>query len=71
MLAITAAAVLCGALILPAQSTHDLGIGKLLVAKRDAGGSGRKGLAGCLRTQEAEEGGGVKFVYVVGVTSYG
>lgn len=39
MLAITAAAVLCGALILPAQSTHDLGIGKLLVAKRDAGGS--------------------------------
>jgi putative transcriptional regulator len=39
MLAITAAAVCCGALILPAQSTHDLGIGKLLVAKRDAGGS--------------------------------
>src|ERR1700682_1376158 len=31
-----AAAVLCGALVLPAQSTHDLGIGKILVAKRDA-----------------------------------
>jgi putative transcriptional regulator len=31
-----AAAVLCGALFLPAQSTHDLGIGKILVAKRDA-----------------------------------
>lgn len=34
-LAITAA-VLCSALVVPAQSTHDLGIGKLLVAKRDA-----------------------------------
>jgi putative transcriptional regulator len=31
-----AAAVLCSALVLPAQSTRDLGIGKLLVAKRDA-----------------------------------
>jgi putative transcriptional regulator len=31
-----AAAVLCGAPVLPAQSTHDLGIGKILVAKRDA-----------------------------------
>jgi putative transcriptional regulator len=31
-----AATVLCSALALPAQSTHDLGIGKLLVAKRDA-----------------------------------
>jgi putative transcriptional regulator len=31
-----AAAVLSSALILPAQSTHDLGIGKLLVARRDA-----------------------------------
>ena len=30
------AAVLCSALVLPAQSTHDLGIGKLLVARRDA-----------------------------------
>ena len=30
------AAVLCGALILPAQSTHDLGVGKILVARRDA-----------------------------------
>jgi putative transcriptional regulator len=31
-----AAVVWCSALIVPAQSTHDLGIGKLLVAKRDA-----------------------------------
>ena len=31
-----AAAVLCVVLVLPAQSTHDLGIGKLLVARRDA-----------------------------------
>ncbi len=31
-----AAAMLCGALPLPAQSTHELGIGKLLVARRDA-----------------------------------
>src|ERR1700722_4590573 len=31
-----AAAVWCGALVLPAQSTHDLGIGKLLVSRRDA-----------------------------------
>lgn len=30
-----AAAFLCTSLILPAQSTHDLGIGKILVAKRD------------------------------------
>jgi putative transcriptional regulator len=30
-----AAAFLCSALILSAQSTHDLGIGKILVAKRD------------------------------------
>jgi putative transcriptional regulator len=29
-------AVLCSAPILPAQSTHDLGIGRVLVAKRDA-----------------------------------
>jgi putative transcriptional regulator len=35
MLAI-AAVVLGSGLILPAQSTHDLGIGKILVAKRDA-----------------------------------
>ena len=31
-----AAIVLCSALAAPAQATHDLGIGKLLVAKRDA-----------------------------------
>lgn len=31
-----AAAVLCGALVLSAQSTRDLGIGKVLVAKRNA-----------------------------------
>src|ERR1700732_3311950 len=31
-----AAVVLCSALVLSAQSTHDLGIGKLLVAKRNA-----------------------------------
>jgi putative AlgH/UPF0301 family transcriptional regulator len=31
-----AAVVWCSALIVPAQSTQDLGIGKLLVAKRDA-----------------------------------
>jgi len=31
-----AVAVLCGALSVPAQSTQDLGIGKILVAKRDA-----------------------------------
>ena len=31
-----AALVLCGTLTLPAQSTHDLGIGKILIAKRDA-----------------------------------
>ena len=31
-----AAVVLCSSLILPAQSTHELGIGKLLVARRDA-----------------------------------
>jgi len=31
-----AAVVSCSALILPAQATRDLGIGKLLVAKRDA-----------------------------------
>lgn len=31
-----AAIVLCSAVAVPAQSTHDLGIGKLLVAKRDA-----------------------------------
>ena len=35
MLAI-AALLLCGALTMPAQSTHDLGIGKILVARRDA-----------------------------------
>ena len=29
-------AVLCSALVFSAQSTHDLGIGKLLIAKRDA-----------------------------------
>jgi len=34
-----AAAILCGTPLAPAQSTHDLGIGKLLVAKRDAPGS--------------------------------
>ena len=33
---LTMAAVLCGVVALPAQSTHDLGIGKLLVARRDA-----------------------------------
>jgi putative AlgH/UPF0301 family transcriptional regulator len=32
-------AVLCSAVVLPAQSTHDLGIGKLLVARRDASDS--------------------------------
>lgn len=32
----TAAAVLCGAIVLSAQSMPDLGIGKILVAKRDA-----------------------------------
>ena len=31
-----AVTVLCSALVLSAQSTHDLGIGKLLIAKRDA-----------------------------------
>jgi len=31
-----AAVVLCSALTVPAQSTHDLGVGKLLIAKRDA-----------------------------------
>jgi len=31
-----AAVALCGALSVPAQSTRDLGIGKILVAKRDA-----------------------------------
>lgn len=31
-----AAAMLCSGIVLPAQSTHDLGIGKILVAKRDA-----------------------------------
>ena len=30
-----AAALACSALLLPGQSTHDLGVGKLLVAKRD------------------------------------
>jgi putative transcriptional regulator len=34
-----AAAVLCSALNLSAQSTHDLGIGKILVAKREMPGS--------------------------------
>jgi putative transcriptional regulator len=33
---LTIAAVLCGTLSMPAQSTHDLGIGKVLVARRDA-----------------------------------
>jgi putative transcriptional regulator len=34
-----AALVLCSALTVPAQSTHDLGVGKLLIAKRDAADS--------------------------------
>src|SRR3954470_9700791 len=33
---VIAALVLCGTVTLPAQSAHDLGIGKILVAKRDA-----------------------------------